>query len=151
MSATAQQKDFTHLSAQSVQTIAEAFGIVISDDVAKALAPDVEYRLRDIIQEALKVTKRSRRTVLTTEVFDLQICFTSSVCLFVCACASSSLFHSIVCSQSLRCCCCCCCCCFNTRASRLVHARRFKKARGARTTKFNSTNNDTKQQQTNKN
>jgi len=41
MSATAQQKDFTHLSAQSVQTIAEAFGIVISDDVAKALAPDV--------------------------------------------------------------------------------------------------------------
>jgi len=84
MSATAQQKDFTHLSAQSVQTIAEAFGIVISDDVAKALAPDVEYRLRDIIQEALKVTKRSRRTVLTTEVFDLQICFTSSVCLFVC-------------------------------------------------------------------
>jgi transcription initiation factor TFIID subunit 6 len=66
-SATAQQKDFTHLSAQSVQTIAEAFGIVISDDVAKALAPDVEYRLRDIIQEALKVTKRSRRTVLTTE------------------------------------------------------------------------------------
>jgi transcription initiation factor TFIID subunit 6 len=68
MSATAQQKDFTHLSAQSVQTIAEAFGIVISDDVAKAFAPDVEYRLRDIIQEALKVTKRSRRTVLTTEV-----------------------------------------------------------------------------------
>ena len=67
MSATT-KKDFTHLSAQSVQTIAEAFGIVISDDVAKAFAPDVEYRLRDIIQEALKCTKRSRRTVLTTEV-----------------------------------------------------------------------------------
>jgi hypothetical protein len=96
MSATAQQKDFTHLSAQSVQTIAEAFGIVISDDVAKALAPDVEYRLRDIIQEALKVTKRSRRTVLTTEVFDLQICFTSSVCLFVCVCIIFALpFHRL--------------------------------------------------------
>ena len=67
MSATT-KKDFTHLSAQSVQTIAEAFGIVISDDVAKAFAPDVEYRLRDIIQEASKCTKRSRRTVLTTEV-----------------------------------------------------------------------------------
>ena len=67
MSATT-KKDFTHLSAQSVQTIAEAFGIVISDDVAKAFAPDVEYRLRDIIQEALKCTKRSRRNVLTTEV-----------------------------------------------------------------------------------
>ena len=69
MSATT-KKDFTHLSAQSVQTIAEAFGIVISDDVAKAFAPDVEYRLRDIIQEALNV-KRSRRTVLTTEVMVL--------------------------------------------------------------------------------
>ena len=61
-------KDFTHLSAASIQTIAEAFGFVISDDVAKAFAPDVEYRLRDIIQEALKCTKRSRRNVLTTEV-----------------------------------------------------------------------------------
>ena len=62
-------KDFTHLSAASIQTIAEAFGFVISDDVAKAFAPDVEYRLRDIIQEALKCTKRSRRNVLTTEVY----------------------------------------------------------------------------------
>ena len=77
MSATT-KKDFTHLSAQSVQTIAEAFGIVISDDVAKAFAPDVEYRLRDIIQEALKCTKRSRRTVLTTEVIIVVVVVFSS-------------------------------------------------------------------------
>ena len=42
--------DLDHLSAKSVQTIAEAFGFVISDDIAKAFSPDVEYRLRDIIQ-----------------------------------------------------------------------------------------------------
>lgn len=99
MSATAQQKDFTHLSAQSVQTIAEAFGIVISDDVAKAFAPDVEYRLRDIIQEALKVTKRSRRTVLTTEVLLMIYKFVLLllllfVCVFVCLCIIFALpFH----------------------------------------------------------
>ena len=100
MSATAQQKDFTHLSAQSVQTIAEAFGIVISDDVAKAFAPDVEYRLRDIIQEALKVTKRSRRTVLTTEVLLMIYKFVLLlllVCLCVCLCIIFALpfFHRL--------------------------------------------------------
>jgi transcription initiation factor TFIID subunit 6 len=38
-----------------------------SDDVVANLAPDVEYRLREIIQEALKFVRHSRRTTLTTE------------------------------------------------------------------------------------
>jgi transcription initiation factor TFIID subunit 6 len=63
-----QTKELDHLSAETVQTIAEAFGFVLSDDVAKAFAPDCEYRLRDVVQEGLKCMKRSRRTKLTTEV-----------------------------------------------------------------------------------
>ena len=62
-----QTKELDHLSAETVQTIAEAFGFVLSDDVAKAFAPDCEYRLRDVVQEGLKCMKRSRRTKLTTE------------------------------------------------------------------------------------
>ena len=105
MSATT-KKDFTHLSAQSVQTIAEAFGIVISDDVAKAFAPDVEYRLRDIIQEALKCTKRSRRTVLTTEVIIVVV-----VVVVVFSSSSSSVTRVSLCISPLT-------NCVHSRASR---------------------------------
>lgn len=50
----------------TVQSIANSLDITrISDDAAKALAPDVEYRLREVIQEALKCMRHSRRTVLT--------------------------------------------------------------------------------------
>ena len=106
MSATT-KKDFTHLSAQSVQTIAEAFGIVISDDVAKAFAPDVEYRLRDIIQEALKCTKRSRRTVLTTEVIIVVVV----VVVVVFSSSSSSVTRVSLCISPLT-------NCVHSRASR---------------------------------
>ena len=107
MSATT-KKDFTHLSAQSVQTIAEAFGIVISDDVAKAFAPDVEYRLRDIIQEALKCTKRSRRTVLTTEVIIVVVVVVVVVVVFS---SSSSVTRVSLCISLLT-------NCVHSRASR---------------------------------
>ena len=48
--------------------IAESVGISqLKDEVADALAPDVEYRLRDIIFEAIKFQKHGRRDTLTTE------------------------------------------------------------------------------------
>ena len=37
------------------------------DEVADALAPDVEYRLRDLVQEALKFMKHGRRETLSTD------------------------------------------------------------------------------------
>ena len=112
MSATT-KKDFTHLSAQSVQTIAEAFGIVISDDVAKAFAPDVEYRLRDIIQEALKCTKRSRRTVLTTEVIIVVVVVVVVVVFSSSSSSSSSVTRVSLCISPLM-------NCVHSRASRDV-------------------------------
>ena len=52
----------------SIQVIAEAVGIAaLKDEVADALAPDVEYRLRDLLQEAIKFQKHGRRDVLTVE------------------------------------------------------------------------------------
>lgn len=38
-----------------------------SEDVVANLAPDVEYRIREIIQESLKFVRHSRRTNLTTQ------------------------------------------------------------------------------------
>ncbi|KAL3698741.1 hypothetical protein R1sor_012817 [Riccia sorocarpa] len=52
----------------SIQTIAQSIGISsLSDDVAAALAPDVEYRMREIMQEAIKCMRHSKRSVLTTD------------------------------------------------------------------------------------
>ncbi|GIL82888.1 hypothetical protein Vretimale_8389 [Volvox reticuliferus] len=39
----------------------------LTEDAAKALAPDVEYRLREIIQDALKFARHCKRTKLTTQ------------------------------------------------------------------------------------
>lgn len=35
---------------ESVATIADSLGLALSDETLRALAPDVEYRLREIIQ-----------------------------------------------------------------------------------------------------
>ncbi|CAI7782414.1 unnamed protein product, partial [Closterium sp. NIES-54] len=52
---------------ESVQVAAHSIGIAsLGDDVAAALAPDVEYRMREIIQEAVKCMRHSRSTTLTT-------------------------------------------------------------------------------------
>ncbi|KAI8476880.1 MAG: TATA box binding protein associated factor-domain-containing protein [Monoraphidium minutum] len=52
----------------TVQAIAHSLDIPqLSDEAARALAPDVEYRLREVIQEALKFAKHSKRLKLTTE------------------------------------------------------------------------------------
>lgn len=51
-----------------IKVIAEQQGISnLKDEVADALAPDVEYRLRDLVQEAIKFMKHGRRETLTTE------------------------------------------------------------------------------------
>lgn len=56
------------LSADSIKLIGEFAGISnLKDDVALALAQDIEYRLRDIIQEAMKFMRHAKRTRLTTD------------------------------------------------------------------------------------
>eukprot|EP01094_Clydonella_sp_ATCC50884_P007107 TRINITY_DN16289_c0_g1_i1.p1 TRINITY_DN16289_c0_g1~~TRINITY_DN16289_c0_g1_i1.p1 ORF type:complete len:515 (+),score=109.08 TRINITY_DN16289_c0_g1_i1:170-1546(+) len=56
------------LPKECVQVLAELSGIaVLSDDVATALVADVEFRLRDVLQDAIKVMQHSKRSTLTTE------------------------------------------------------------------------------------
>ena len=53
--------------ADTIKDVSEAVGIAnLSDDVAKNLAMDVEYRIHQVLQEALKFMKHAKRTVLTT-------------------------------------------------------------------------------------
>ncbi|KAK9812628.1 hypothetical protein WJX72_000897 [[Myrmecia] bisecta] len=52
----------------TIQVIADALEQpIVSDEAAKTLAPHVDVRLREIIQEALKFMRHSKRAVLTTE------------------------------------------------------------------------------------
>ncbi|XVF71815.1 hypothetical protein PTKIN_Ptkin12aG0069800 [Pterospermum kingtungense] len=56
---------------ETIEVIAQSIGINnLSDDAALALAPDVEYRMREIMQEAIKCMRHSRRTTLTTDDVD---------------------------------------------------------------------------------
>ncbi|OAY55201.1 transcription initiation factor TFIID subunit 6 [Manihot esculenta] len=56
---------------EAIEVIAQSIGINnLSPEVALALAPDVEYRVREIMQEAIKCMRHSRRTTLTTEDVD---------------------------------------------------------------------------------
>lgn len=51
--------------------MAQSIGITnLSTDAALALAPDVEYRMREIVQEAIKCMHHSRRTTLMREDVD---------------------------------------------------------------------------------
>eukprot|EP00850_Spirogloea_muscicola_P021168 SM000239S08073 [mRNA] locus=s239:3886:7958:+ [translate_table: standard] len=53
---------------ETVQVSAAAAGVSnLGSDVAEALAPDVEYRMREIVQEAVKCMRHAKRCVLTTE------------------------------------------------------------------------------------
>ncbi|EEB09098.1 histone H4-like TAF Taf6 [Schizosaccharomyces japonicus yFS275] len=50
----------------SIKDLAEMLGIGnLGDDVAKAIAMDLEYRIHQIIQEAIKFMRHSKRRVLT--------------------------------------------------------------------------------------
>jgi len=56
------------ISGDSIKVIAETVGIAnLKGEVAEALAADVEYRLRDLVQEALKFMKHGRRETLSTD------------------------------------------------------------------------------------
>ncbi|CAL8151897.1 unnamed protein product [Prunus armeniaca] len=56
---------------EAIEVVAQSIGISnLSPDVALALTPDVEYRVREIMQEAIKCMRHSRRTVLTTDDVD---------------------------------------------------------------------------------
>ena len=44
-----------------------SFAEHLSEDIAQALAQDVEYRMREIVQEGLKFASHSRRTRLTAD------------------------------------------------------------------------------------
>ncbi|KAJ4725186.1 transcription initiation factor TFIID subunit 6-like [Melia azedarach] len=56
---------------EAIEVIAQSIGISnLSSDVALALAPDVEYRVREIMQEAIKCMRHARRTVLTSHDVD---------------------------------------------------------------------------------
>lgn len=56
---------------ETIEVIAQSIGINnLSPDVALALAPDVEYRMREIMQEAVKCMRHSKRTTLTAEDVD---------------------------------------------------------------------------------
>lgn len=50
----------------TVKDVAESIGInQLDDDVAKVLALDIEYRIHEIIQEAIKFMRHAKRTILT--------------------------------------------------------------------------------------
>ncbi|KAK9446614.1 uncharacterized protein V1518DRAFT_141568 [Limtongia smithiae] len=51
----------------TVKDVAESLGIVnLQDEVSKTLAMDVEYRINEVLEEACKFMKHSKRTTLTT-------------------------------------------------------------------------------------
>ncbi|KAJ0045685.1 hypothetical protein Pint_05452 [Pistacia integerrima] len=61
----------TFIPKEAIEVIAQSIGITnLSPDVALAVAPDVEYRMREIMQEAVKCMRHARRTVLRAEDVD---------------------------------------------------------------------------------
>lgn len=59
------KKKMSLYSKDTVHVIAQQNGIVrLNDDVAKRIVPDVEYRIRDVIEEALKFMHASKRLVM---------------------------------------------------------------------------------------
>ncbi|KAJ7960844.1 transcription initiation factor TFIID subunit 6-like [Quillaja saponaria] len=56
---------------ETIEVIAQSIAITnLSPDVALALAPDIEYRVREIMQEAVKCMRHSKRTILTADDVD---------------------------------------------------------------------------------
>ncbi|KAF9904163.1 hypothetical protein BX616_001384 [Lobosporangium transversale] len=54
--------------ASTIKDIAESVGIPnLKDDVANSLAQDVEYRIHEIVQEAMKFMRHGKRTKLTVD------------------------------------------------------------------------------------
>ncbi|KAI9336760.1 hypothetical protein BDR26DRAFT_1008741 [Obelidium mucronatum] len=55
------------LPVDSINAITESIGLTLKDSVAQALLADVEYRMREVIFDAKKFMRHSRRTKLTPE------------------------------------------------------------------------------------
>lgn len=56
------------LPKESIQVIAQTMGITkLKDEIAQALASDVEYRVRSIIQDAAKFMRHSKRKTLSVK------------------------------------------------------------------------------------
>ncbi|KAI5309799.1 hypothetical protein KEM55_002390 [Ascosphaera atra] len=52
----------------NIKDVAESVGIAnLSDDVAENLARDVEYRISQVLEEALKFMRHAKRSVMTTQ------------------------------------------------------------------------------------
>jgi transcription initiation factor TFIID subunit 6 len=52
----------------NIRDVAESVGIVnLTNEVTENLARDVEYRVAQVLEEALKFMRHSRRTLLTTQ------------------------------------------------------------------------------------
>ncbi|GAB4826901.1 hypothetical protein Ancab_033779 [Ancistrocladus abbreviatus] len=59
------------ITKETIEVITQGIGINnLSPDVALALARDVEFRVREIMQEAIKCMRHSKRTTLTAEDVD---------------------------------------------------------------------------------
>lgn len=62
-------RDFSHVPEESIDAIASSLGCgALGKGVASALASDVEYRLRQVFQDAIKCMRHSKRTTLSAEV-----------------------------------------------------------------------------------
>lgn len=60
-----------HLTSESVKVIAESVGIVgLPDDGAQYLAADCTYRVKQLVQEAIKFSTHGKRQKLSTSDFD---------------------------------------------------------------------------------
>lgn len=53
------------ISGESIKAIGEALGVTARSEIAAKLAEDIEYRTREVIQEAAKFARHSKRTKLT--------------------------------------------------------------------------------------
>lgn len=52
----------------NIRDVAESVGIAtLSDDVLRGLSSDIEYRVSQILEEALKFMQHSKRSILTTQ------------------------------------------------------------------------------------
>ncbi|XP_010542550.1 PREDICTED: transcription initiation factor TFIID subunit 6b [Tarenaya hassleriana] len=61
---------------EAIEVIAQSIGISnLSPDVSVALAPDVEYRVREVMQEAIKCMRHARRTILMADDVDYALRF----------------------------------------------------------------------------
>jgi hypothetical protein len=63
-------RDYSHVPEESIDAIASSLGCgALGKGVASALASDVEYRLRQVFQDAIKCMRHSKRTTRANAAF----------------------------------------------------------------------------------